>query len=268
MKKNVLKVGTRGSQLSLIQTQDALDKLAALFPELAFEVVPFTTVGDRDLKTDLRDSPADFFTRELDDAVREGRVDFAVHSAKDLPDPVPEGLDWFWLPWREDPRDAWILPKGMRNEELGIRNQGDVTESIPHSSFLIPNSRIRVGISSVRREAYCRKRFPNAVMKPVRGAIPDRLAQLDAGDFDAILMAGAALNRLGLAGRVTEWVPLDALPVPPGQGYLAVTFRQGAPLMTRLRSYFVKAVRFVGGGGGGAAYCTLGGGDGPRVAGG
>jgi len=233
------KAGTRGSRLALIQTQDALDRLARLMPGTAFEKVAVETPGDRDLTTDLQSSPGDFFTRDLDDAVRDGRVDVAVHSAKDLPDPVPADLDWFWLPWREDPRDAWVLPRGRTMADLP------------------PNP--TVGISSVRRGAYCRARFPQAVLKPIRGTIPSRLEQLDAGAFDAVLMAGAALNRLGLADRVTEWVPLSDLPVPAGQGYLAVTFRAGDPFWRRARGAFVKAVRFVGAGVGSAAFCTWGG---------
>jgi uroporphyrinogen III methyltransferase/synthase len=234
-----LKVGTRGSQLALIQTQDALKQLEALFPELGFEGVPVTTIGDRDLTTDLRVSPDDFFTRDLDEALRNRQIDLAIHSAKDLPDPVAPDLDWFWLPWREDPRDAWVLPKGRTLADL-------------------PAAPV-VGISSARREAYCRIRFPQAVMKTIRGSIPARLHQLDTGNYDALLMAGAALNRLHLEHRVTEWISLKDLPVPPGQGYLAVTFRLGDPLLTRLRSYFVKAVRFIGAGVGSADYCTFGG---------
>lgn len=239
MHTQVFKVGTRGSRLALVQTQDALDKLAGLFPGIGFEVVPVTTPGDRDLTTDLRVSPGDFFTRDLDGALRDGRVDLAVHSAKDLPDPVPSDLDWFWLPWREDPRDAWILPRGKTWADL-------------------PAAPV-VGVSSERREACCRARLPHAALKPIRGTIPSRLEQLDAGAFDAVLMAGAALNRLGLADRVTEWVPLSELPVPEGQGALAITFRLGDPVWTRLRACFVKAVRFVGAGVGSADLCTWGG---------
>ncbi len=239
MGESTFQVGSRGSRLALVQARDALDRITALFPEVRFEVVPVDTPGDRDLTTDLRASPADFFTRDLDEAVRTGRVDLAIHSAKDLPDPVARDLDWFWLPWREDPRDAWVLPPGRALSEL-------------------PDAPV-VGISSARREAYCRARFPGAVLKPIRGTIPSRLEQLDAGAYDAVLMAGAALNRLGLEGRVTEWVPLSELPVPAGQGALAVTFRAGDPFWTRLRAYFVKAVRFVGAGVGSADYCTWGG---------
>jgi len=237
--KTLLKVGTRGSKLAMIQTQDTLNRLEQLFPELGFTVAPMATLGDVDLTTDLRLSPDDFFTRDLDEAVRSGRIDIAVHSAKDLPDPVASDLDWFWLPWREDPRDAWILPKGKTLADL-------------------PAAPV-VGISSARREAYCQTRFPQAIMKTIRGTIQSRLEQLDAGHYDAMLMAGAALNRLNLEDRVTEWVPLEALAVPAGQGYLAITFRMGDPVLTKLRGYFVKAVRFVGAGVGSADYCTLGG---------
>jgi hydroxymethylbilane synthase len=201
MKNMTLRAGTRGSALAVLQTRDTLERLAALFPALAFETVTVETPGDRDLTTDLRQSPGDFFTRDLDDALREGRIDLAVHSAKDLPEPLPEDLDWFWLPWREDPRDAWVLPEGRRWTDL-------------------PACPV-VGVSSERRAACTLRRFPEAVLKPIRGTIQSRLAQLDAGGYDAMLMAGAALNRLGLAHRVAEWVPLDELPVPEGQGRLA-----------------------------------------------
>ncbi|MDD2461408.1 MAG: hydroxymethylbilane synthase [Kiritimatiellae bacterium] len=239
MGNRILKAGTRGSALAMLQTRDTLERFAALFPALAFESVTVETPGDRDLTTDLRQSPGDFFTRDLDDALREGRIDLAVHSAKDLPDPLPGDLDWFWLPWREDPRDAWVLPEGRRWADLPARPV--------------------VGVSSARREACTLRRFPEAVLKPIRGTIQSRLAQLDAGGYDALLMAGAALNRLELAHRVAEWVPLDELPVPEGQGRLAVTFRLGDPVLTALRAYFVKAVRFVGAGVGSADYCTWGG---------
>ena len=239
MEKLIFKAGTRGSRLSLMQTCDALDKLSALFPEIGFEVMPMVTPGDRDLTTDLRVSPGDFFTRDLDDALRARVIDLAVHSAKDLPDPAPADLDWFWLPWREDSRDAWVLPQGKTFADL-------------------PSAPV-VGISSERREACCRSRFPAAVFRPIRGTILSRLEQLDAGGYDAILMAGAALNRLGLADRVTEWIPLTELSVPAGQGSLAVTFRLGDPVWTLLRAFFIKAVRFVGAGVGSADYCTWGG---------
>ncbi len=239
MTNKQVKVGTRGSQLALLQTQSVLERFSALFPGLILEVVRVETLGDRDLITDLRESPADFFTRDLDEALRQGQIDLAIHSAKDLPDPMPEDLDWCWLPWREDPRDAWVLPAGNTFSDL-------------------PDVPV-IGVSSERRETCARSRFPQAILKPIRGTIAARLKQLDAGDYDAIIMAGAALNRLSLSDRVTEWLSVSELPVPAGQGVLAISFRLGDPLWTRLRSWFVKSVRFVGAGVGSADFCTWGG---------
>ncbi len=206
---------------------------------MTFELVSLSSPGDRDRQTDLRASPADFFTRDLDEAVLEGRLDFAIHSAKDLPDPMPAGLDWCWLPWREDPRDALILAPDCRVSDL--------------SAFPV------IGVSSERRELWCRTHFPDAILKPVRGNIEDRLAQLDAGAYDALVMAGAALIRLKREDRVTKWISLDDLPVPAGQGILAITFRAGDPAMEALRNLMVKAVRFVGAGVGSEGLCTLAG---------
>lgn len=231
-------VGTRSSPLAIAQTQDTLKKLSALLPGLAFEEKAFSSPGDRDRATDLRTSPGDFFTRDLDAAVLGREIDGAIHSAKDMPDPVPEGLDWCWLPWREDPRDALILKPGRSPADL------------PADA--------RFGVSSERREAWCRRRFPSARLIPIRGNIEDRLAQLDAGNIDALLMAGAALNRLELHDRITQWIPAEELTPPEGQGVLALTFRAGDPRWLRLRSLFVKAVTFVGAGTN-AGTCTLAG---------
>lgn len=223
----------------MAQSADALGRIGAWLPGVAFELVPCSSPGDRDRQTDLRASPADFFTRDLDEALLDGRLDLAIHSAKDLPEPLPDGVDWCWLPWREDPRDALVLALGRRVEDL-------------------PSAPV-IGVSSERREAWCRKRFPGAVLRPVRGNIAERLAQLDAGTYDALLMAGAALVRLNLSERATAWLSLEELPVPAGQGVLAMTFRAGDPAMTALRDRMVKAVRFVGAGVGSDGLCTLAG---------
>ncbi len=237
--RKVFRAGSRASPLALVQSADALRRIGAWLPGVAFEQVPCSSPGDRDRQTDLRASPADFFTRDLDEAVLDGRLDLAIHSAKDLPEPMPAGVDWCWLPWREDPRDALVLAPGRRVEDL-------------------PAAPV-IGVSSARREAWCRMRFPGAELRPVRGNIADRLAQLDAGTYDALPMAGAALVRLNLSARVTAWISLEELPVPAGQGVLAMTFRAGDPAMTALRDRMVKAVRFVGAGVGSAGLCTLAG---------
>ena len=235
----VFRVGTRPSKLASIQTHGVMERLKEWLPGMRFEVHVFSSPGDRDRETDLRISPDDFFTRDLDQAVLGGQIDLAIHSAKDLPDPVPEGLDWCWLPWLEDPRDALVLRPGCRLAEL-------------------PENAV-IGVSSERREEYCRKRFPKARLKSVRGDIEERLAQLDRGDYDILMMAGAALIRLNLQHRVVEWISVAELPPPDGQGYLAMTFRADDDALRSVRNLFLKAVRFVGAGVGSMDYCTLAG---------
>ena len=117
MKKERFIVGARGSALSLAQTAGALDFLRARFPGTDYRVVTVETPGDRDLTTPIEKSAPDFFTRDLDEAVRDGRIDFAIHSAKDLPPRIADDLDWFWLPERADPRDAWVVREGGVCEE-------------------------------------------------------------------------------------------------------------------------------------------------------
>ncbi len=192
--------------------------------------------GDRDKRSDLRSSDPDFFTRDLDDALLEGRIDLAVHSAKDLPDSLREGVDFLWLPWREDPRDVLILRKGGKTPG--------------------PDARLKAGISSARREEYCAKRFPNARQLPVRGNIGERVAQLDAGNFDLLIMAAAGLARLGLEGRISEYIPVEELEPPAGQGYLALTFRAGDETFRKLRLAFAKPVVFAGAGPGSKGLIT------------
>jgi len=236
--RSVFAVGARGSRLSLAQTRGAVAFLEATFPGTRYRVVAVETPGDRDLTTPIERSAPDFFTRDLDEAVRDGRIDFAVHSAKDLPETVADDLDWFWLPNREDPRDAWVT-----------RADGECVRT--------------VGISSERRRAFAHARFPKARLLPIRGAIDSRIEQVRTGRFDAVLMAMAGLNRLypdGLPeGVAVDPIPLAELPPPEARGYLAVVFRAGDERLVRMRQAFVKAVRFVSAGVGDAGLCTVAG---------
>jgi len=233
----VFKAGTRPSSLALTQTRGALDRIEEMLPGISVEMVPIASVGDTDRTTELRVSPADFFTRELDSKLLAGEIDCAVHSAKDLPDPMPDGIDWFWLPWREEPRDVLILSKDRKLSDL-------------------PDNPI-IGVSSDRREAYCTKHFPNGIQQNIRGNIEERIAQVDDGTYDIVVMAAAALFRLGIEDRITEWIELDELEVPDGQGYLAITFRAGDEKMRALRGLFVKSVIFAGAGVGSSELCTV-----------
>ncbi len=235
---NRIRAGTRSSCLAVIQAESAIHRLAAIFHPLKFELIRMSSPGDEDRRTELQQSASDFFTRYLDDAVESGELDCAVHSAKDLPDPIRGTLDWWWLPWREDPRDVLVLRAG---------------ESACAMSQPV------VGISSDRRAAYCGRRFPDATIRSVRGNVDDRLAQLDRGEVDILITAAAALNRLGLADRVSEYIAVSDLRPPPGQGVLALTFRKDDVRLQGVRSLFVRAVRLVGGGPGAESACTVAG---------
>ncbi len=215
-----IKIGTRGSPLALYQTNAVVEILRKHLPNADFSVIEISTPGDDDLSIDLRLSPPDFFTRSLDEAVRDGTVELAVHSAKDMPDPVADGLDWFWLPNSGDRRDVLL---------------GSLDPKI-------------VGVSSDRRVEYAQRRFPNAECRSIRGNIQERIDQLDRGEYDAVLMAGVALQRLGLEERIAEWIPLAELDTPEAQGTLAVTFRAGCRKGLAIRNLFIKSATFVGAG--------------------
>jgi len=219
-KPDVLKVGTRSSPLAQLQTQTVVASLQAALPTAVFEVLHVYAPGDLDQQADLRNSPPDFFTRPLDTGLLDGEIDLAVHSAKDLPDPMPEGLDWFWMPEAGDRRDVLV---------------GSLAPKV-------------IGVSSERRTAYAQTRFPGAVCRSVRGTIEERLRQLDEGRFDLLIMAGVALQRLGLEARIREWIPIEELTPPEAQGALAVTFRQGDRRLEAIRDLFVKVAVFVGAG--------------------
>ncbi len=237
----VFKTGTRTSNLAVIQSRNALKHFEELFPEIKWEISEISSPGDRDRKTDLRETPGNFFTKDLDDLVINGQLDCAIHSAKDLPDSVHEDIDWFWLPWREDSRDVIILPKNKTRTSFPLK--GDLEG-------------FKIGVSSDRREKYCKQYFSKAELLTIRGNIEDRINQLDAGKYDMIIMAGAALLRLNLQDRITEWIPLKKLPTPEGQGTLALTFRKGDKRFSTLRGLFVKSVTFAGAGVGDAGLCT------------
>lgn len=236
-------VGARPSRLSMAQTEGTVKLLAQAFPGTSYRVVAVETPGDRDLTTPIEASAPDFFTRDLDDAVRSGRIDFAVHSAKDLPEDMPSGLDWFWLPVREDPRDAWVTRAGEA------------------SALSSRRSPLRIGVSGERRATFARNSFPRARILPIRGAVDSRIRQILDGRFDAVLMAMAGLRRL-CDGALPQGVDVTPIPetelVPPeGQGHLAVVFRAGDERLEAMRARFVKAVRFVSAGVGDARLCTI-----------
>jgi hydroxymethylbilane synthase len=206
-----LRIGTRASKLALAQTNQVAGLLRDAHPGLTVEVVEIATAGDRDQVSALAEGVG-WFTSAIQQALQEGQVDVAVHSYKDLPTKRPEGLVIAAVPLREDPRDALISHSGV---ELGALPAGAV-----------------VGTSSPRREAQLRAIRPDLVIRPIRGNVDTRLAKLEAGDYDAIVLALAGLRRLDLEGRAMQVFGLYDIVPAPAQGAIAVECR-AADLHTR-----------------------------------
>ncbi|HEX7175586.1 MAG TPA: hydroxymethylbilane synthase [Pyrinomonadaceae bacterium] len=210
--RDELIIGSRGSKLALWQAEWVRARLAALSPRLDVRVEVVSTSGDV-----LKDAPLSViggqgaFTKELEHALLERRIDLAVHSLKDLPTVIPDRLTLAATPAREDARDALVLPAGTSG--------GGVV------SVLDLPAGARVGTSSLRRRAQLRHLRPDLVLNDLRGNVDTRLRKLDAGEFDAIVLAAAGLRRLGLAGRISAHVSPDELLPAVGQGALGLEAR-------------------------------------------
>lgn len=201
-----LVIASRESRLAMWQAEHIQARLRALYPQLEVSILGMTTQGDQILdKTLNKIGGKGLFVKELEVALAEGRADIAVHSMKDVPMVLPEGFALAAICEREDPRDAFV---SNTHASLGALPAGSV-----------------VGTSSLRRESQIRARFPHLTVKPLRGNVQTRLGKLDAGEFDAIILAAAGLKRLGLGERITALLaPSDSLPAV-GQGALGIEIR-------------------------------------------
>ncbi|UNU31307.1 hydroxymethylbilane synthase [Aeromonas hydrophila] len=206
MAARTLKIATRKSPLALWQANFVKDRLEALYPELQVELVPMSTQGDKILDTPLaKVGGKGLFVKELETAMLEGRADIAVHSMKDVPVEFPEGLGLHTICEREDPRDAFVSNRFGQIDELP---QGAV-----------------VGTSSLRRQCQLRAARPDLVIRDLRGNVNTRLAKLDTGEYDAIILAAAGLKRLEMAHRITAFIePEQSLPAN-GQGAVGIECR-------------------------------------------
>ncbi len=205
--KTVVRIGARGSRLSLAQTGHMRDALAAAHPDRTFEIVPIVTSGDRIQDRPLSESGGKgLFTKELDEALLDGRIHLAIHSMKDLPTLLPDGIVLAGVPVREDPRDALIC-------------MGDV------NSLADLADDARIGTASLRRQAQLLSRRPTFRVSMLRGNVETRMRKVESGEFDATLLAYAGLRRLGLGEHARALI--DPVETPPacGQGALAITAR-------------------------------------------
>ncbi|XP_067674675.1 porphobilinogen deaminase-like isoform X2 [Haliotis asinina] len=208
--KKVIKVGSRKSQLALIQTNLIIDKLKEINPDLKFEIVSMTTVGDRILDSALsKIGEKSLFTKELEESLKDGTVDFVVHSLKDLQTVLPEGMVIGCVNKRDDPHDAVVMHK---------KHDGKTLETLPEGSV--------VGTSSLRRIAQIRRKFPHLAIKDIRGNLNTRFHKLDDNDmYDAIVLAVAGLDRMNWSHRISQKLMPDVCMYAVSQGAIAVECR-------------------------------------------
>lgn len=202
MKKKMI-VGSRESQLAVVQSMTLVAHLRSAHPETEAELLTMKTTGDKILDRTLdKVGGKGLFVKELDIALRERRADVTVHSLKDMPMQTPEDLPILCCSRREDPRDALVLRAGV-----GMK----------------PN--LIIGSSSLRRALQLKALFPECEVRPVRGNLQTRLRKLDEGQFDALALAAAGLKRMGLEGRISRYFSVDEIIPAAGQGILAVQGR-------------------------------------------
>lgn len=198
-------IGTRGSQLSLTQTNWVVSELEKKSPGTEFEIVTIKTQGDTDARPLFTINQKGIFEKEIDRAVAEKKVDFAVHSLKDIPAELPDDLVLACIPVREEANDVFIT------------NDGTTLNTIKKGAL--------VGTSSLRRAVQIIRVRPDLVVKPIRGNIETRIRKVHDGEFDGIILAQAGISRLGLDVKFQK-LSMDTFPPSPGQGALGIVSRK------------------------------------------
>lgn len=241
-------IASRESRLAMWQAEHVRDRLQALYPQAAVEILGMTTQGDQILDRPLAQiGGKGLFIKELEVAMHEGRADLAVHSMKDMPMVMPEGFVLAAISARENPCDAFVSPKYESLDQL-------------------PAGAI-VGTSSLRREAILRSRYPHLEIRSLRGNLDTRLKKLDEGQYDAIILAAAGLIRLGLKERIRAVLAAEVSLPAPGQGALGIevcTHRSDAAAWVQVladsdTSHCVRAERAFSRALGGSCQVPLGG---------
>jgi hydroxymethylbilane synthase len=214
-----LRIGTRGSQLALWQANTVAARLEAI--GRSCRIVTIKTSGDR-----LQEAPLSavggkrLFVKEIEDALLRDEVDLAVHSSKDMPAALPDGLVIAAVLPREDPHDAVVLPAAAGLPKAG----GDAAQLVCDLATSLGRSP-SIGTGSIRRIAQLSRIFPGARFTPIRGNLDTRLRKLDSGEHDALVLAAAGLRRLGFAARISVTLPAAACVPAPGQGIVAIEIR-------------------------------------------
>lgn len=202
MKRSII-VGTRGSRLAIIQAESVVAMIREANPHLKISLKKIVTAGDRNRRTQPERVGTAFFVKELEEALLAGRIDLAVHSLKDMPTEIPQELCLLAVTERFDPRDV-LVAKAKLNE-------------------LPPGAKI--GTGSLRRTVQLSRYRPDLQASPIRGNIDTRLRKVAGGEFDGVILAAAAMLRLGWEDRITEYLPLEPFLPAAGQGALAVEAR-------------------------------------------
>ncbi|ACK68677.1 porphobilinogen deaminase [Gloeothece citriformis PCC 7424] len=213
-----VRIGSRKSQLALVQTYWVQEQLQKHHPDRQFEVETMSTQGDKILDVALaKIGDKGLFTKELEVSMLEGQTDLAVHSLKDLPTKLPDGLMLGCITERVDPADGLVVNEKHKDKQI---------ETLPEGAV--------IGTSSLRRLAQLRYHFPHLTFKDVRGNVNTRLAKLDAGEYDAIILAVAGLTRLGMSDRIHQVIPSDISLHAVGQGALGIECRTEDPEILEL----------------------------------
>ena len=203
-----LVVGTRGSNLALVQTNWVVDQLKKENPGVEFEVKIIKTKGDL-----IKDLPLDkigdkgLFVKEIEKSLLDGEIDMAVHSMKDMPSYLPEGLKFAHSPKREDPRDALIFKEGYKS-----------LDDLPQGA--------RIGTGSKRRKYQLLKHIPDLEIVPIRGNIETRIKKIETEKLDGVVLAASGLRRAGLDDKIDYYIPTDIMLPAPAQGILALEIRE------------------------------------------
>lgn len=204
-----IRIGSRKSQLALVQTHWVREQLQKSFPDISFEVHTMSTQGDNILDVALaKIGDKGLFTKELEVGMINQEIDFAVHSLKDLPTNLPAGLTLAAITERENPADALVVHEKYKDKQIDTLPEGAV-----------------IGTSSLRRLAQLRNKFPHFIFKDVRGNLNTRLAKLDSGDYDGLILAAAGLERLGMSDRIHQILPKEISLHAVGQGALGIECR-------------------------------------------